>query len=107
MSINARTIISRVTGDNAALVNGDPIYVGGARVVVGFEGPDAFTDFQISQDRANWETAIDVAAANMLLLTAGVREIRDRAQWVRHVVATGSSDGIIYVATFTVQREDQ
>ena len=107
MSINARTIVSRVTAVNANLVNGTPIFVGGARVVVGFEGPSAHTDFQISQDKVNWETAIDVAAANMLLLTAGIREIRDRAQWVRHVVAAGSTDTVIYVATFTVQREDQ
>ena len=107
MSINARTIVSEITAVNANLVNGTPIFAGGARVTVGFEGPSAHTDFQISADKANWETAIDVAAANMLLLTAGVREIRDRVQWVRHVVAAGSTDGIIYTATFMVFREDQ
>ena len=106
MSLNARPIIQQVTAANAAAVAGTPIFVGGHKVIVQFEGPAAFGEVLVSNDRANWDVADDIEDAAITLITTGIFEIRGRVQWIRPGTATGATDGALYTFTITVLRED-
>ncbi len=106
MSLNARPTIQRVTAANGNAVAGTPIFVGGNRVIVQFEGPAAFGEVLVSQDKANWEVADDIENAAITLITTGIFEIRGQAQWIRPGTATGATDGALYTFTITVLRED-
>lgn len=107
MSINSRVIVQKVLALNASAVLGTPIFVGGARVTVGIEGPGAFGHVSKSNDKANWEQADDVENTALTTITAGVHELRDRVQWVRPETNTGAGNLTVYSFVFTVFREDQ
>ncbi len=107
MSVNSRVVVQKVTALNASAVAGTPIFVGGARVSVGIEGPGAFGRVEISQDKANWEVGVDVESADITTITTGVRELQDRVQWVRPATVTGAGNLTVYSFVFTIFREDQ
>lgn len=106
MSLNARPIAVTVTAANANAVAGDPIFVGGNRVIVQVEGPAAFGEVLVSNDKANWDVADDIEDAAMTLITTGIFEIRGRVQWIRPGTATGATDSDLYTFSITVLRED-
>jgi len=106
MGLEHRVIDQLLTGTGAA-VNGAPIRVAGQAVDCHGVGPVAARmSVQVSNDGHNWVAATDAdgAAITNIGATNWYREVRERPQFVRGVLAAAAVAGADYNFRFGIHK---
>lgn len=80
---------------------------GGRPMSVQFTGPAALNQLQGSHDKLNWFILTDEAGAAISAIDNGLRQVRERPKWVRHVVDNDPGSPQTFSAIIAVEKESR